>query len=135
MFAEALAPGGMECFFPLIEHFRSPSAFPHAFCGLGTLVTVLNALKIDPHRKWKGPWRHWHESLLDCCEPLDKVKEQGIVFPRLVCLARCNGAHIEAYTPAESSEDAFRQLVRRSASCVVIVSYSRKQFARREHEV
>jgi hypothetical protein len=28
-----------------------------AFCGLGTLTTVLNALAIDPQRAWKGVWR------------------------------------------------------------------------------
>jgi hypothetical protein len=31
-----------------------------AFCGLGTLCMILNALEIDPQRKWKGPWR-WYE--------------------------------------------------------------------------
>jgi glutathione gamma-glutamylcysteinyltransferase len=45
-----------------------------AFCGLGTLAMVLNALGVDPKRVWKGPWRWFSEQLLDCCEPLEVVK-------------------------------------------------------------
>ena len=92
LFKEALADGGMEGFFPLIEHFRTQDE--PAFCGLGTLVCVLNALRIDPHRTWKGVWRHWHEDMLDCCESLDHVREHGITFGKLACLARCNGAQV-----------------------------------------
>lgn len=35
-----------------------------AFCGLGTLVMVLNALAMDPGRVWKGIWRWYHEELV-----------------------------------------------------------------------
>ena len=48
-----------------------------AYCGLGSLVVVLNALRIDPGREWKGPWRWFHEELLDCCKDLDTVKKEG----------------------------------------------------------
>ena len=41
---EAMAGGGMEIFFRLAEAFHT-QAEP-AYCGLGTLVTVLNALEI-----------------------------------------------------------------------------------------
>lgn len=34
---------------------------------------ILNALEIDPHRLWKGPWRWFSEDLLNCCKDL-KVK-------------------------------------------------------------
>lgn len=51
MFQEALLEGNMECFFPLIEQFTT-QAEP-AFCGLGTLAMVLNALEVDPGRVWK----------------------------------------------------------------------------------
>ena len=36
-----------------------------------------------PRRVWKGPWRWFSESLLDCCEPLDSVKERGITFSKV----------------------------------------------------
>jgi hypothetical protein len=32
------------------------------------------ALKLDPHQHWKGPWRWYHESMLDCCKPIEDVK-------------------------------------------------------------
>jgi len=51
VFQEALLEGNMECFFPLIEQFTT-QAEP-AFCGLGTLAMVLNALEVDPGRVWK----------------------------------------------------------------------------------
>ena len=60
MFAQALSDGTMGCFFRLIEQFRTQDE--PAFCGLGTLTMVLNALNVDPMRTWKGPWRWFNES-------------------------------------------------------------------------
>lgn len=80
----------MECYFPLAAQFNT-QADP-AYCGLGTLAMVLNALNIDPGKVWKGPWRWYHEDMLDCCVPLDTVKEKGISVDTFACLARCNGA-------------------------------------------
>jgi hypothetical protein len=54
-----------------------------AFCGLASLAMVLNALSIDPRRTWKGSWRWFHEKLLDCCLPLDKVAAEGIVLSQV----------------------------------------------------
>lgn len=44
---------------------------------------VLNALSIDPRRAWKGPWRWFHEQMLDCCEPLSQVLQTGIVLDQV----------------------------------------------------
>lgn len=52
IFAEALGQGTMEGFFKLISYYQTQS--DPAFCGLATLSVVLNALAIDPGRKWKG---------------------------------------------------------------------------------
>lgn len=52
LFTEALDNGNMEGFFKLIPHFQTQSE--PAYCGLATLAMVLNALAIDPCRKWKG---------------------------------------------------------------------------------
>ena len=49
-----------------------------AFCGLASLAMVLNALAIDPRRAWKGPWRWFHEQMLDCCQPLSQIIQNGI---------------------------------------------------------
>ena len=144
LFRAALAEGNMGCFFPLIEQFRTQDE--PAYCGLSSLTMVLNALRIDPKRTWKGPWRWFHESMLDCCEPLSVVKARGITFNKLVCLARCNGATVEAHraeqascsepegppSPPSEAESAFRSAVqavcRGSGGQQLIVSYSRKEF-------
>ncbi|KAI3694349.1 hypothetical protein L1987_77314 [Smallanthus sonchifolius] len=70
LFMEATQGGTMEGFFKLISYFQTQSE--PAYCGLATLAMVLNALSIDPGRKWKGPLRWFDESMLDCCEPLEK---------------------------------------------------------------
>ncbi|KAK2363853.1 phytochelatin synthase [Trifolium repens] len=128
IFTEALQNGTMEGFFKLISYYQTQS--DPAFCGLATLSVVLNALAIDPGRKWKGPWRWFDDSMLDCCEPLDKIKSQGITFGKVVCLARCNGAKVEAFRSDQSNIDDFRNRViscSSSEDCHVIVSYQRTQ--------
>ncbi|KAL0461087.1 UNVERIFIED_CONTAM: Glutathione gamma-glutamylcysteinyltransferase 1 [Sesamum latifolium] len=70
LFTEAIHNGTMEGFFKLISYFQTQSE--PAYCGLASLSMVLNALAIDPGRKWKGPWRWFDENMLDCCEPLEK---------------------------------------------------------------
>lgn len=42
----------MDGFFKLISYYQTQSE--PAYCGLATLAMVLNALAIDPGRKWKG---------------------------------------------------------------------------------
>jgi glutathione gamma-glutamylcysteinyltransferase len=42
----------MEGFYRLVSYFQTQSE--PAFCGLASLSMVLNALAIDPGRKWKG---------------------------------------------------------------------------------
>lgn len=128
LFDEARAAGGMEAFFQLIEQFHT-QADP-AFCGLGTLVVVLNALGVDPGRLWKGPWRWFSEDLLDCCIPLARVQERGMTLDELACLARCNGARAEVRRPDAHTEDELRAAVAAAAGSSVdpalIVSYDRR---------
>jgi glutathione gamma-glutamylcysteinyltransferase len=127
LFGEALAAGTMEGYFALAEQFHTQSE--PSFCGLGTLVIVLNALAIDPGRAWRGPWRWFGEEMLDCCRPLDVVKEKGITFPQLVCLARCNGARVEATRASDATleqlRDAARRASRSSGEPHLVVSYDR----------
>ncbi|KAJ3206549.1 hypothetical protein HDU82_004440 [Entophlyctis luteolus] len=54
-FAQAVAGEHMEIFFVLAMQFATQSE--PAYCGLGTLVMVLNSLQVDPLRQWKGVWR------------------------------------------------------------------------------
>ncbi|CAI0385807.1 unnamed protein product [Linum tenue] len=52
IFLEAVQNGTMEGFYKLISYFQTQSE--PAYCGLASLSMVLNALAIDPGRKWKG---------------------------------------------------------------------------------
>lgn len=125
VFAEALATGGLDGYFPLAEQFHTQS--DPAFCGLGSLVVALNALGIDPGRLWKGPWRWFAEDLLDCCVPLDEVKERGLDLDELACLARCNGADVDVHRADREDIGAWRAAVESAArgSRVVVASYDR----------
>jgi glutathione gamma-glutamylcysteinyltransferase len=126
VFREALAAGGMDGYFPLAEQFHT-QADP-AFCGLGSLVVALNALGIDPGRLWKGPWRWFAEDLLDCCLPLERVRERGITLDELACLARCNGATVALTRASNVGLDAWRHALQSaaSASTVLVVAYDRQ---------
>ncbi|PIA45454.1 hypothetical protein AQUCO_01700763v1 [Aquilegia coerulea] len=129
LFNEALQNGNMEGFFKLISNFQTQSE--PAYCGLASLSMVLNALAIDPGRKWKGPWRWFDESMLDCCEPLEKVKNEGITFGKVACLAHCAGANVEAFRFNQSTIDDFRRYVKACTSsddCHMITSYHRAAF-------
>jgi glutathione gamma-glutamylcysteinyltransferase len=128
IFREALAQGGMEGYFPLAEQFHTQS--DPAFCGLGTLVLVLNALAIDPERVWKGPWRWYSEELLDCCLPPERVAREGITMSQFACLARCNGASVTTYRADRTTLEEFRSWIDASSRAPdephLVASYSRR---------
>ncbi|KAK9281329.1 hypothetical protein L1049_004228 [Liquidambar formosana] len=129
LFTEALERGNMEGFFKLISYYQTQSE--PAYCGLASISMVLNALAIDPGRKWKGPWRWFDDSMLDCCEPLSKIKVEGISFGKVACLAHCNGAEVQAFRTNESTIDDFRKYMiscTSSEDCHVITSYHRAHF-------
>ena len=62
---------------------------------------VLNTLAVDPKRVWKGPWRWYNESMLDCCRSLEEIKESGIEFDQFSCLGRCNSLTMLAKRPTQ----------------------------------
>jgi glutathione gamma-glutamylcysteinyltransferase len=127
-FRRGLTAGTLEGYFKLAQQFHT-QADP-AYCGLGSLVCALNALGIDPGRRWKGTWRWFSEELLDCCKSLDEVRASGITLDEAACLARCSGASVTVRRAAgEGNVDAFRKdLLAATTSSdgpVLIVNYSR----------
>jgi len=95
IFKNAMQGRYMENYFGLANNFLTQSE--PAYCGISCLAMVLNTLEVDPQRKWKGAWRWYSEEMLDCCKPLDKVKENGITFHEFGCLARCNGLGVKQF--------------------------------------
>lgn len=125
LFAEALAAGGLDGYFRLAEQFHT-QAEPQ-FCGLGSLVVALNALAIDPGRRWRGAWRWFSEELLDCCVALDQVRQRGLDLDEVACLARCNGASVNVLRAESSDAYAWRASLSAAArgEHVLIASYDR----------
>ncbi|XP_019055473.1 PREDICTED: glutathione gamma-glutamylcysteinyltransferase 2-like [Nelumbo nucifera] len=126
LFAEAYEAGHMEGYFKLSPCYQTQSE--PAYCGLASLSMVLNALGIDPGRKWKGPWRWFDEHMLDCCESLEKIKSEGISFGKLACLAYYNGAKVGAFRTNQSTITDFHKYVMTCTSsedCHVITSFYR----------
>ncbi|KAI5481032.1 glutathione gamma-glutamylcysteinyltransferase [Pseudohyphozyma bogoriensis] len=134
LFRQALEEGNLEAYFPLSSQFITQNE--PAYCGLATLTMVLNALEVDPQRKWKGSWRWYAEEMLDCCRPLSSVAQVGITLAEFTCLARCNGLSATVNSPnllatPEETEAAlakFRKDLK--AACrgdnMMAISYSRK---------
>jgi hypothetical protein len=55
IFQRALLHGTARSFFKQVEQLHTQQE--PAYCGLASLVTILNALGVDPKRTWKGSWR------------------------------------------------------------------------------
>lgn len=128
IFKEALSDGTMDCFFKLAAQFRTQDE--PAYCGLSTLVMVLNALSVDPGKVWKGPWRWYHENMLNCCVPLDVAQKKGITLFHFSCLAMCNSLDVNMVQALPTATIAqFREVVKsasKSDSQVLVCSYSRR---------
>jgi hypothetical protein len=78
-FESAMRNRGLKSYFHLMEQYTTQSE--PAFCGISTLVIALNALAVDPRQIWKGSWRWYEESMLNCCIDLEQAKETGITMP------------------------------------------------------
>ena len=89
LFKCALNSGNANIFFALSGNFTMQSE--PAFCGLGSLAMVLNALSVDPGKRWKGVWRWYSDEMIECCASLDVIKERGMTFDQLAATARGNG--------------------------------------------
>lgn len=134
LFRESLATGHAESFFFLSEQFRTQDE--PTYCGLSTLAMVLNSLRIDPMRTWKGVWRWFNEQNLGCCGA-NRVREEGLTFDMFMRMAQCNGANAVAHrAPAMGGEEehaAFAETFRAAVKAVtsssdrefIVVSYSR----------
>ena len=128
IFKEGLAQGTCETFLSISEAYQSQGE--PAFCGIGSLCMSLNALLIDPGRVWKGNWRWFEDTMLDCCDPIDVMKEKGTTIDRLHCLANCNGATAQLMYASSTSIESFRADLIRVCSTneletVLIAAYHR----------
>jgi hypothetical protein len=127
LFRECLDAGHAEGYFHLAGNFASQSE--PAYCGPSSLAMVLNALQIDPRRRWKGAWRWYTDELLEGCLPLSVVKRKGITFSQFTCLASGH-CDVEAKRPEDHSYEEFVEDIRRVTSRTdnqehMVVSFAR----------
>ena len=129
LFKESFSSGYLESYFQLSEQFTTQSH--PSFCGLASLTMVLNALSLDPGRIWRGSWRWFDDSMLDCCDKLETIESHGITLPRVSCLARCNGAEVKMVLAERSDVDIFRKTVKDvTAGTVCASGKNSKSFVR-----
>jgi len=116
-FMYALQNDCAESYFPLAQQFSNQ--MDPAYCGVTTLVLILNALAIDPNVRWRGGWR-WYgdeQMLLErCCIEKERVEREGVTLEQFCGLARCQGVETSKKRPmcdrgeqqhAPSSSDAY----------------------------
>ena len=93
----------MEPYFPLSEQFVTQNE--PTFCALGSLTMVMNALGVDPMRKWKdepGPgWRWWADEMFapsgSCLPSIDELRKEGVGLNDFALIAAANGAAVELH--------------------------------------
>jgi len=125
-------------FWILTEQFINQSE--PAYCGITTLVMVLNAMSVDPGVRWRGGWRYYgnEDVLLDrCCFSAERVRRIGINMEEFSMLGKCHGLSIEMRRPVQQCEkwdvcnvEALRDDLRaimtdNTNNSVLVVSFSR----------
>lgn len=101
----ALQTGYAVPYLSLSSCYNSQTVPSH--CGVSTLAIILNALRIDPQRKWNAlsTWRWYTAELLNCCGALEVVREDGrTTLDEFAYLANCNGAETRLVRPNYSKE-------------------------------
>ena len=84
---------------------------------------------VDPGKPWKGPWRWYSEQQLECCFPLETLKEHGTTLEMVAGLAICQGVRVDVRHADDSDENTLRTAIIDSATRaegpIVIASYGR----------
>lgn len=127
IFHESFTSGHAVNFFSLITNFASQSDV--SMCGPASLAMVLNALKLDPMRTWRQPWRWWSDEMFACCDgSLAVMKRSGVTLELFDRIARKQkGISVETRTPGSIEE--FRSVLKQGAKepdYHVIVSFGRE---------
>lgn len=142
---ESLTSGMAESYWALTEQFVNQS--DPAYCGVTTLLMILNSMNVDPNSRWKGGWRFYGDEdvlLQRCCLNTERIRRVGITMEQFMILGTCHGLRITMKRPyveddCEKSSnlqkytlDDFRSDIRlvmdsqiNSDNAMMVVSYSR----------
>jgi len=100
-------------YFPLTEQFVTQQN--QAFCGVASLVMVLNALRMPaPASEELAPFTAFDQqniftSQTEAAVPRALIEEQGMTLDQLGALARASGLKAEVHHASDSSLDTFRK--------------------------
>jgi glutathione gamma-glutamylcysteinyltransferase len=67
--------------------------------------------------------------MLECCSPLEIVKERGITLDQFVCLAKCHGLNPQPRRFDQTTFDQFKEDLHKTSTepgCHMVVSFSRE---------
>jgi glutathione gamma-glutamylcysteinyltransferase len=103
---DALVHQTAASYLSLTEHSCNQS--DPAYCGITTLLVVLNALAVDPLIRWKGGWRYYgnEDMLLQTCLCMDRrrIERQGITLQEFQRLAVCQGLQVSMKQPIAAGD-------------------------------
>jgi glutathione gamma-glutamylcysteinyltransferase len=129
MLLHALQNHTAESYWSLMEHFTNQS--DPAYCGVTTLLIVLNSMSVDPNIRWRGGWRYYGDEdvLLErCCISHERIRRAGITLQEFARLAKCQGLEVATKQPNTASEDDFRRDVQEilsSENGIIVASFAR----------
>ena len=129
MLLESLQAGTAESYWSLMEHFTNQS--DPAYCGVTTLLIVLNSMSVDPNILWRGGWRYFGDEdvlLGRCCIPHERIRRAGINMSEFARLGKCQGLEVDMKQPTSASVNDFRKDVKEilsSENGIIVVSFSR----------
>ncbi|CEP09044.1 hypothetical protein [Parasitella parasitica] len=126
LFREAMDDGHAEGFFPLTGNFTTQSE--PAYCGPSSLAMVLNALEVDPKRRWKGNWRWFSDEFLQCCSSKEDMKKNGITFDNFACLAKSH-CDVQVNRAFDFTFEQFKrdvEMITSTSDKFMVISFSRK---------
>jgi glutathione gamma-glutamylcysteinyltransferase len=101
---DCLTQNTAALYIPLSEHFCNQS--DPAYCGVTTLLMVLNVFAMDPHVRWKHGWRYFgNEDVLlsQCCLTPERIRRAGISMHEFAQLASCQGVRVRMQRPQPPS--------------------------------
>ncbi|KAI7881030.1 Phytochelatin-domain-containing protein [Lichtheimia hyalospora FSU 10163] len=128
LFRGAMDQGHTESFFKLMGNFSTQSS--PMLGGVSSLAMALNALEIDPKRRWKGNWRWYSDELLETCSSKEEVLLRGMSFDEFSCLAQSH-CHVEARRARFTRYQQFLQdleaITANNSRQVMVISYSRSR--------
>ena len=127
---ESLSSSTAESYWSLSQHFSNQS--DPAYCGVTSLLMVLNSMGVDPHVRWRGGWRFYgnEDTLLDrCCILKERIQRIGIDMEDFARLAKCQGLRVHLQRSGEGTMHDFRAAVHNalsSISSVMVLAFGRQ---------